>query len=72
MNQDVIEVKNLSKEFRKRPVLRNITMSIPCNCVYGLLGANGAGKIRGGFLEYKNCSDGTGAEVGLWLKTENL
>ncbi|MDE7250016.1 MAG: lantibiotic protection ABC transporter ATP-binding protein [Lachnospiraceae bacterium] len=44
MNQNVIEVKNLSKEFRKRPVLRNITMSIPCNCVYGLLGANGAGK----------------------------
>lgn len=44
MNQNVIEVKNLSKEFRKRPVLKNITMSIPHNCVYGLLGVNGAGK----------------------------
>lgn len=44
MNQNIIEVKNLTKEFRGRPVLKNITMAIPCNCVYGLLGANGAGK----------------------------
>lgn len=44
MNQNMIEVKNLSKEFKRQPVLKNISMSIPCNCVYGLLGANGAGK----------------------------
>ncbi|MCM1125283.1 MAG: lantibiotic protection ABC transporter ATP-binding protein [Lachnospiraceae bacterium] len=44
MNQNIIEIKNLSKEFRRRPALRNITMSIPYNCVYGLLGVNGAGK----------------------------
>lgn len=44
MNRNIIEIKNLSKEFRKRPALRNITMTIPYNCVYGLLGANGAGK----------------------------
>lgn len=37
MNQNIIEVKNLTKEFRGRPVLKNITMAIPCNCVYGLL-----------------------------------
>lgn len=44
MDQNIIEVKNLTKEFRGRPVLKNITMAIPRNCVYGLLGANGAGK----------------------------
>ncbi|MDO4338715.1 MAG: lantibiotic protection ABC transporter ATP-binding protein [Eubacteriales bacterium] len=44
MNQNLVEIKNLSKEFRGQQVLKNITMSIPENCVYGLLGANGAGK----------------------------
>lgn len=44
MNQNMIEIKNLSKEFRGQQVLKNITMSIPKNCVYGLLGPNGAGK----------------------------
>lgn len=44
MGQNIIEIKNLSKEFHRQPVLKNITLSIPENCVYGLLGANGAGK----------------------------
>lgn len=44
MTQNIVEIKNLSKEFHKHPVLKNITMSVPQNCVYGLLGANGAGK----------------------------
>lgn len=44
MTQNIVEIKNLSKEFHRHPVLKNITMSIPQNCVYGLLGANGAGK----------------------------
>ncbi|WP_373217570.1 lantibiotic protection ABC transporter ATP-binding protein [Ruminococcus sp. 5_1_39BFAA] len=44
MNQNLIEIKNLSKEFKGQPVLKNITMAIPKNCVYGLLGPNGAGK----------------------------
>lgn len=44
MNRNLIEIKNLSKEFKEQPVLKNITMAVPENCVYGLLGPNGAGK----------------------------
>ncbi len=44
MNQNIIEIKNLSKKFRGQEALRDITMNIPGNCVYGLLGPNGAGK----------------------------
>lgn len=44
MNQNIIEIKNLSKSFKKQTVLKDISLSIPENCVYGLLGPNGAGK----------------------------
>lgn len=44
MDQNILELKNLSKAFRGQPVLENISMCIPNGCVYGLLGANGAGK----------------------------
>lgn len=44
MQQNMITIRNLSKEFKGQSVLKNITMEIPKNCVYGLLGANGAGK----------------------------
>lgn len=44
MNQNIIEIRNLSKEFRGRYALKDVTMAIPQNCVYGLLGPNGAGK----------------------------
>ena len=44
MSQNIVEIKNLSKTFKKQTVLKNISLSIPENCVYGLLGPNGAGK----------------------------
>lgn len=44
MNQNLVEIKNPSKEFRGQRGLKNITMSITENYVYGLLGAGGAGK----------------------------
>lgn len=44
MNRNILELRNLSKDFKGRPVLQDITMEIPQGCVYGLLGANGAGK----------------------------
>lgn len=40
MQQNIIEIRNLSKEFKHQKVLKEITMKIPENCVYGLLGAN--------------------------------
>ena len=44
MDNNIIFIKNLSKEFKGQKVLKGITMEIPENCVYGLLGPNGAGK----------------------------
>lgn len=44
MKQAIIETKNVSKAFKKQTVLKNISMQIPANAVYGLLGPNGAGK----------------------------
>ena len=36
MEQNMITIRNLSKEFKGQNVLKNITMEIPKNCVYGL------------------------------------
>ena len=44
MEQDIVVIKNLSKEFKGQKVLKEISMKIPEHCVYGLLGPNGAGK----------------------------
>lgn len=44
MSRNIIEIRNLTKEFKGQPVLKDVTMAIPQNCVYGLLGPNGAGK----------------------------
>ena len=44
MQQNMIETRNLSRQFKGQTVLKDITMKIPKNCVYGLLGPNGAGK----------------------------
>lgn len=44
MEQNILVIKDLSKEFKRQKVLKEITMKIPENCVYGLLGPNGAGK----------------------------
>ena len=35
MEQNMITIRNLSKEFKGQSVLKNITMEIPKNCVYG-------------------------------------
>lgn len=44
MNENILEIKNVSKSFRNQQVLKDVTMTIPNQCVYGLLGPNGAGK----------------------------
>lgn len=44
MEENIVVIKNLSKEFKQQKALKEITMNIPKNCVYGLLGPNGAGK----------------------------
>lgn len=42
--ENIVELENLSKSFRRHAVLKEVTMKVPANCVYGLLGPNGAGK----------------------------
>lgn len=44
MNDNILEIKNILKEYHKKIVLNNINMSVPKGCIYGLLGPNGAGK----------------------------
>ncbi len=40
----VLSLENVSKSFAGRQVLNKVSFSVPANCVYGLVGANGAGK----------------------------
>jgi ABC-type multidrug transport system ATPase subunit len=44
MNQPVMQVKNLRKQFGPKEVLRGIDLAIEPGTVLGLLGANGSGK----------------------------
>jgi gallidermin-class lantibiotic protection ABC transporter ATP-binding subunit len=44
MDSYILQTKNLCKDFRKQYAVKNISISIMQNSVYGLLGPNGAGK----------------------------
>lgn len=45
MNSEaVIKINNLAKEFGNTFVVKDSNMTVPKGCVYGFLGANGAGK----------------------------
>lgn len=44
MDNAIIEIKGLSKSFKNKNVLSNLSLSIPKGSVYGLLGRNGEGK----------------------------
>ncbi len=47
MMENVIEVKQLSKSYQEKQVLKNLSFSLNKGMVLGLLGANGAGKSTG-------------------------
>ena len=40
----VIAVENLSRSFRRKDALKQVTLHVPEGCVFGLVGENGAGK----------------------------
>lgn len=40
----LIQTKGLSKTIQKQDIIKDLTLGIPENVIYGLLGANGAGK----------------------------
>lgn len=41
---NIIEVRNVTKEYSSHTALDNVSISIPKGCIFGLLGPNGAGK----------------------------
>ena len=44
MNEPIIEIKNLVREFGNKRALDNVSMTIQSGTVMGLVGENGAGK----------------------------
>src|SRR5437870_4768998 len=44
MMSPVLSIENLSKRFRKVPVLDRLSLDVPEGSVFGLIGPNGAGK----------------------------
>lgn len=44
MNQPVIQLSSVSRRFGQKKALHSVTLSFPRGAVYGLVGANGAGK----------------------------
>ncbi len=44
MNRSILEVKNLSKSYRGRQVVKDVSLAVKGGEVVGLLGPNGAGK----------------------------
>lgn len=71
-----IEVKQLSKSYRKTPVLKNIDLQLEGSKIIGLVGPNGAGKstflkILAGLLrDYEGEAKIKGEEVGLSTKSK--
>ena len=44
MNQSIISVKNVTKSFKKKEVLKGVDLEVERGSIYALLGSNGAGK----------------------------
>ncbi len=41
---NILEIENLCKSFGGRDIIRNLSLTVPENTIYGFLGQNGAGK----------------------------
>ena len=41
---NILEIKNVTKDYAKHRALNDVSISIPKGSIYGLLGPNGAGK----------------------------
>ncbi|WP_097027848.1 lantibiotic protection ABC transporter ATP-binding protein [Clostridium peptidivorans] len=44
MKDIILETKNLGKTFKKQEAVKEVSITVPRNSIYGLLGPNGAGK----------------------------
>jgi len=59
--ENIIKIRNLSKNYGTVKALDNVTLSVPKGSIFGYLGPNGAGKtttlkILMGLLQYSNGS----------------
>ncbi len=44
MNESPIECSQLTKKYRRTPVLDSLDLAVPAGSIYALIGPNGAGK----------------------------
>ncbi len=44
MNNNIIEIKNLKKSYKDKPVLKGVNLTVKKGEIFCLLGSNGAGK----------------------------
>ncbi|EES91447.1 ATP-binding cassette domain-containing protein [Clostridium botulinum C] len=44
MNEIILQTKRLCKTFKKQEAIKDVSISVQRNSIYGLLGPNGAGK----------------------------
>lgn len=44
MSEKILEIRNLTKQFKEQKAVKDLSITIEENTVYGLLGPNGAGK----------------------------
>lgn len=73
-----IEIKNFSKEIKKRTILENINLSLDKNKIYGFVGVNGSGKtmLFRGIEGLLNATEGSitvdGVQVGKGIHPESV
>ena len=74
--EETIQIKGLSKSYDGRKVLENLSFSVAAGEVYGLLGANGAGKSTAieAILGTRQADSGSGRILGLnpWKQRKQL
>jgi ABC-type Mn2+/Zn2+ transport system ATPase subunit len=46
VNETMLDLRNVSKSFGHKSVLREVDLSLPAGSVLGLVGKNGAGNVR--------------------------
>lgn len=44
MSESVIDIRGLTRRFRNKAALHDVSLAVPRGCVFGLVGENGAGK----------------------------
>lgn len=72
MLQSCLEIKNIAKDHAGEKALRDLTLSIPNPCLFGIIGADGAGKstLMNILSTLTNWDTGEGKILGLDIRNE--